>query len=452
MTNPKLNHQLPMFQALKDKGMEFWQYCAEGVWADTRHKWIVRFIKTLNLSVRSFMNTDVQSQACAMTYRTMLAFVPAIALMFAIGRGFGLQSVLEDQLLRIFPAQQVAITYVLDFVDSYLSQASEGLFVGVGIVFLLWTLISLVSNVECSFNAVWGVKTGRSFWRKITDYTAMLLILPILMICASGMNLLLSSTLHSIFNFTFMTPVIKWTLEIGSWVMTWLFFTAVYMLIPNTKVKFSNALIAGVFAGTGFLILQWLFVSGQLYVSRYNAIYGSFSFLPLLLLWLQLVWMICLSGAVICFSSQNIFRFSFDGEVARMSPIYRAKAHIAVVAIAVHRFETQQRPVTTDELINKYDLPARLVSDTIDLLVKSGILAVTLIDAKNEIYGFQPAVSIDVLTVGVVAERIEQIGAKNFIPGFDDNFPGINNLFNRMTVAVTDVAASTLIRNLKVND
>lgn len=452
MTNHDNIHQLPMLQALKDKALKLWHYCAEGVWADTRHKWIVRFIKTMNLSVRSFMNGDVQSQACAMTYRTMLAFVPAIALMFAIGRGFGLQTVLEEQLLRIFPAQQVAISYVLDWVDIYLSKASEGLFVGVGIVFLLWTLISLVSNVERAFNAVWGVKTGRSFWRKITDYTAMFLILPILMICASGMNILLSSTLRSIFEFSFMTPVIKWTLEIGSWCMTWLFFAAVYMLIPNTKVKFSNALIAGVFAGTGFLVLQWLFVSGQLYVSRYNAIYGSFSFLPLLLLWLQLVWVICLSGAVICFSSQNIFRFSFDGEVARMSPVYRGKVHIAIVAIVVHRFQRQESPVTTDELINKYDLPARLVSDAIDLLVKSGILAVTLIDSNKETYGFQPAVSIDVLTIGEVARRIELIGAKDFIPGFDDNFPGVNQLFNKLTIAAGQLVASTLIRDIEIKD
>jgi membrane protein len=430
--------------------MQVWRYCAEGVWADTRRRWWISFIKTLNLSVRSFLNGDVQTQACSMTYRTLLAFVPALALLLAIGRGFGLQNMLEEQLLNFFPAQSVAISYALDFVDSYLSQVSEGLFVGVGIVFLLWTLISLVSSVEYTFNTVWGIRRGRSFWRKITDYTAMLLILPILMICASGMNILMSSTLRTIFDFTFLTPLIKWSLEVGSWCMTWLFFAAVYMLIPNTKVKFKNALLAGVFAGTAFMILQWLFVTGQLYVSRYNAIYGSFSFLPLLLLWMQLVWVICLSGAVICFSSQNIFRFSFDGEVARMSPSYRAKVHIAIVALVVQRFEAQQRPITADELINRYDLPARLVSDATDLLTRAGVISLTLLDSKKESYGYQPAISPEHMTIGAVVKRIEALGATDFIPGFDDNFSGIIGVFDDMGKSVINIADSTLIRDLSI--
>ena len=162
-----------------------------------------------------------------MTYRTMLAIVPALALMLAIARGFGIQNILQQELYRLFPAQRVAIQYAMNFVDSYLAQTSEGIFVGVGIVFLLYTLISLISNVEDSFNLIWGQKAGRSIWRKLSDYTAMLLILPVLMLCASGISILLSSTLNTLFNFSFMTPVISAALEGASMLMTFLFFTAV---------------------------------------------------------------------------------------------------------------------------------------------------------------------------------------------------------------------------------
>ena len=280
---------------LKNRAIGFWEYCTHGVWLDSRKKWWISVVKTLNITVKSFLSTDIQSQACAMTYRTMLALVPALALLVAIGRGFGSQAVLTNELYRLFPGHKTAVEQAMVFVDSYLNQASEGIFVGVGIVFLLWTLISLMSNVEDAFNLIWNVKEGRSIWRKITDYTAMFLILPVLMICGSGLSILVSSTINTIFDFSFMTPFITAVFEIGSYVFTWFFFTAVFMLIPNTKVRFYNALIAGVFTGTAFMILQWLFVSGQLYVSKYNAIYGSFSFLPLLLIWMQLVWVICLS-------------------------------------------------------------------------------------------------------------------------------------------------------------
>ena len=180
----------------------------------------------------------------------------------------------------------------------------------------------------------------------------MLLILPVLMICASGISLLLSSTLNSIFHFSFMTPVISAVLEATSWIMTFLFFAAVYILIPTTSVKLKYALISGVIAGTGFLVVQWLFVTGTLYVTRYNAIYGSFAFLPLLLLWLQLVWMICLAGAVICYSSQNVFAFSLDREVSGMSDRYRAMVTLAITAVITRRFVDGRPPATARDLMS----------------------------------------------------------------------------------------------------
>ncbi|MDE5632200.1 MAG: YihY/virulence factor BrkB family protein, partial [Muribaculaceae bacterium] len=253
-----------------DKAMRLWTYFNSGIWSDTRRSWWINALRTLNLSINSFLNRDIQSQACAMTYRTTLAVVPALAMLIGIGRGFGIQNVLEEELFRLFPAQHYAIKYGIQFVDSYLKQSSEGIFVGVGIAFLLWPLISLISNMEDTFNLIWGQVPSRSIWRKITDYTAMLLILPVLLICASGISLLLSSTLNSIFHFEFMTPVISILLEVASWIMTWLFFAAIYLLLPNTKVKIKNAMISGVLAGSAFIVLQWLFVSGTLYVTRYN--------------------------------------------------------------------------------------------------------------------------------------------------------------------------------------
>ena len=206
---------------------------------------------------------------------------------FAIGRGFGFQNLLQTQLFEHFSAQRQALSTAFTFVDSYLAQSSEGIFVGVGILFLLWTLISLITSVEDVFNLIWGIKQGRSLWRKITDYTAIVLILPILMICASGIMVFMSSTLTSLLPAGFFSPLLKVLFDLLSLVMTWLFFAGSYMLIPNTRVRFGNAFLAGMMAGTAFSVLQWLFVSGQIYVTRYNAIYGSFAFLPLLLICLR---------------------------------------------------------------------------------------------------------------------------------------------------------------------
>lgn len=269
---------------IKDSLIRWYAYVTDGVWSDTRRSFKVDFIKTCNLSVRSFLNADLQMRAGYLTYRTLLAIVPVLALLFAICRGFGFQNILQTQLFHNFPAQREALSQAFTFVDSYLAQSSRGVFVGVGVLFLLWTLISLLGSVEDSFNKVWGVDQGRTIWRKLTDYAAICLILPILMICSSGITVLMSSVLSTLLPYSFMSPVIKAMLDFASLVLVWLFFTGSYMLIPNTKVKFKNALLAGVMSGTAYTLLQWLFVSGQVYVTSYNAVYGSFAFLPLLLI------------------------------------------------------------------------------------------------------------------------------------------------------------------------
>ncbi len=428
-----------------------WKYCSGGVWNDTGRGWRTTTVKTLNLSVRSFLDGDLQTQACAMTYRTLLAIVPALALLFAIGRGFGFQNLLQDELYSYFPAQHEVIHQCLGFVDSYLSQASEGVFVGVGLVFLLWTLISLLGNVEDVFNTIWGVKQGRSIWRKITDYTSMLLILPVLMICSGGLSVLISTTLNSIFHFSFMTPIISMILDGASWLLTFLFFTAAYMLIPNAKVKFKNAFIAGVFAGIGFRLLQWIFVTGQMYVAKYNAIYGSFSFLPLMLIWMQLAWVVTMAGMVICYSSQNIFQFSFNSEINAISIAYKEKVSIAVASVVVRRFVKGLKPVTMHEFTLDYGLPARLISDILIRLELAGIVSRVVLDEKKEEFGFQPGMPTEDISVGLVRKSLRNLGRKDFIPNFAANFPGVEGVFKELDNAMQQTAENMLLRDIEIN-
>ena len=144
-------------------------------------------------------------------------------------------------------------------------------------------------------------------------------LLPILMICSSGISVMASYALVDNPRLHFITPALKVALDVAPFVLTWMSFTGMYLAFPNTKVKFKNAFLSGIFAGTAFQILQYLFLSGQIYVSKYNAIYGSFAFLPLLLIWLQLVWTITLAGAVLCYSSQNIFQFNFSNDISTIS-------------------------------------------------------------------------------------------------------------------------------------
>ncbi|MDE6266739.1 MAG: YihY/virulence factor BrkB family protein [Muribaculaceae bacterium] len=430
---------------------KWWDYCSAGVWSDTRKGWKVSVIKTLNLSVRSFLSKDVQTAACGMAFRTLLATIPALALIFAIGKGFGFVSVIQKALLDAFPAQRTAIQESFVFVDSYLNQSSEGVFVGVGILVLLWTLVSLVASVEGAFNKIWGVRHGRTLWRQITDYTAMFLILPVLLISSTGISVMMSSTLQQFFPYDFVTPLTGFLLDASAVVLTWLMFTAAYMLVPNTKVKFPNALIAGILAGTAYEILQWLFVSGQMYVSKYNAIYGSVAFLPLLMIWLQLVWMITLAGAVICFSSQNIFRYSFASQISGISPDYRKKVMLAVTAVIVQDYAAKRTPRNDNDIAMDFGFPIALVTEITEKLMQAGLIYKAIINTNNGKTGYVPAIDADNISVGFVIKSLEDLGNSDFLPGFNHEFADIINVVDNFTDKTYSDIDSLLLTNLTIN-
>ena len=449
-TNSDSTNQSKIARLYK-RAVDAWNYFNVGIWRNTDNTLKVNIIKTLSLTVRSFLSTNLQSKACALTYNTLLAIVPALALVFAIGRGFGLQNLISTQLYKYLPSQHKALEAALGFVDSYLSQASEGIFVGVGIIFLLWTLISLLGNVEDTFNTIWQVREDRSFWRKITDYTAIFLVLPILMICASGLTILMSTTLQSLLPDQMFGPVIKVILDCASFIFTWLFFAGAYMLIPNTSVKFLNALISGMVVGTAFQILQWIFVSGQMYVAKYNAIYGSFSFLPLMLIWLQLTWLITLIGGLVCYASQNIGQFNFADDVKNISLNYRRQVTLVIMAIVARRFQAGKAPVTVSEISERYMLPPNLATDIVIDLQRAGLI--NFIQAEKEFneHPLQPARDISNMSAGDVIRCLQNYGQSNFIPDFDHRYAEAIKVGNEIVDAMSSIADSVPITSIDID-
>lgn len=402
------------------------EYCMHGVWNDTKSVWTIKFLKIVNLSVRAYMNRDLQLRACALTYKTVLAVVPALAMLFAIARGFGFQNLLQSELFRYFPAQRQALESALTYVDNYLAQASQGAFIGIGLIFLLWTLVSLMSDVEDTFNHVWNVTTKRSMQRKVTDYTALFLLLPVLMVCSAGISIFMSDAVQHVFEDNPLTPMMHRLLAFTPTVISWFIFTAAYYLIPNTKVSFKGALFAGILCGTLFQGVQWLFVTGQLYVSKYNAIYGSFAFLPLLLVWLQLSWLIALSGAVLTYAWQNFDSYAYLDKAKDVSQTYSNHLAIAVLALAARQFKDKSGVLTLASLVKEYDIPGPLAEEIITKLCRSSqLIAVKPSQGEDSAEGYQPAYDPDEMTVNNVINTLADYGNSHFIPKVDERFASL---------------------------
>ena len=440
----------------KEAGTSLWQrikrnlhYCISGVWDDTHSKFSVKALKVINLSVRSFLDRDLQQRAGSLTYNTVLAIVPALAMLFAIARGFGFQNLMQSELFRYFPAQRQALETALTYVDNYLSQASQGVFIGIGLVFLLWTLISLMSNVEDTFNHVWGITTKRSLSRKFTDYSAVFLLLPLLMVCSAGISIFMSDAVQRMFAGHPISPMMHRMLAFTPTVISWLVFTAAYYLIPNTKVSFKGALFSGILCGTLFQAVEWLFVTGQVYVSKYNAIYGSFAFLPLALVWMQLSWLITLAGIVLTYAWQNFDNFSHLYKAADASQAYTNDIATAVLVQAAMRFKRKEPAITRDEIIRNFDIPISLADQLLSRLQQAGLLTpIANSEDKDKDTAYQPAYDPDDMTFNDVCVKLAEQGNDGFIHAADTGFAGvldrIAELRKRQQDAATDVPLTDL--------
>lgn len=407
---------------------EGWSFAYKGVWHSTKNTPWIKTLKTLNLTITSFFDRDLLTRAASLTFDTLLALVPALALMFAIGRGFGLQDLLKDQLFLYFPAQKEAIDTAIQFVDSYLNESTQGVFVGVGIIVLLYTLISLLSSIEESFNYIWGIKKDRSLYQKFTDYIAICLLIPILMICSSGISIFISTVFQTNVHIPFLTPVINWILDLFPLVLLWLAFSLSFLLIPNTKVSFKYSAVAGAVSAVGFQILELLFLNGQIYVTKYNAIYGSFAFLPLLLIWLQFSWVILLSGGTLCYSLQNVFAYNYLDNSSQVSNDYVRKVALVIMCIVVEKLEKEETPLTCNQISTSYRLPLRLVTDIIDKFHALGLVNYVMLGNDN--VGISPAVDVSTLSAGRLLKRLDEYGDSDFIPDFRKNYENINNLLD----------------------
>ncbi len=423
-------------------------FCTIGVWRETKETLFVRIVKTLNLSVRSFLDRGLQMKSAALTYSSVLALVPALALLLAIARGFGFQDIIASSLYSYFPAQHKALETGMGFVDSYLKEANNGVFVGVGIIVLLWTLVSLLSTVEETFNNIWDIKKDRTIYQKVTDYIAICLLVPILMVCSSGVSIFMSTIVQNNVRLAFLTPFVNVALEAAPLLLAWMAFTLSYFLIPNTKVQIKYAAIAGAVCAIAFQIIQLLFVNGQIYVSKYNAIYGSFAFLPLLLVWMQLSWLVLLFGCVLTYSLQNIFAFNFLGDVHSISQDYRRKISLVVAAVIFQRFRDGLTPPTRNDISTLYDIPIRLVGSITFAL--HDVKLINNVMVKDDQIGYAPAVETSSLTAGELLRKLDTLGDSDFIPRFNAIYPDLIARVDKWNQGAWDQADDVKIIDLSI--
>lgn len=387
-------------------------YLHVGIWrADENNmekvSLLSRCMRTLYLALRFFIFRGHSDYATALAFSTMLAIVPVAAVIFAIARGFGLNYHIEQWFRDALSSQPQAAEAIINFANSYLVHARSGVILGLGLIFMLYSVISLIYNIEHAFDEIWQVKSSRPVSRIVTGYTSMIFLVPIVIILISGINIFVYGIADKLQTFALLGPISRFFIKFLPWVLMSVVFTLLYVTMPNTKVHFSKAIVPGIIAGTAMLLLQFFYIKGQMFLSGYNAIYGSFAALPLFMLWMLFSWYICLFCAELSYTNQNMEYYAFLISTKDVSYQKRLEMCLMLLSLICKRFAEGKPPYTALELKQLTHIPIRITTDLLYRMQQVNIINENTNITGDEEATYQPAQDINNITVGRVIELLE---------------------------------------------
>lgn len=411
----------------------------------------LRQVRIILLTFRGFDEDKCALRASALTFYSLLSIVPFAAVAFGIAKGFGVQKLLERELMEKMKGQEEVLSYILTFANSALEDARGGLIAGVGVAMVLFLVVKLLGNIEQSFNDIWGVRQSRTWGRRLSNYLSVIFVAPILMIMSSSITLFIAAGIKSLAERAGMSDQLNFllvpSLKLLSYCVVWLLFIFIYIFMPNTKVKWRSGVLGGIVAGTAYEILQWGYITFQIGVSKYGAIYGSFAVLPLFMVWLQLSWLIVLFGAEISFAHQNVETYELEPESLGASISTKRLLALSVTHICIKRFIKGEKPLSATEIANALEAPIRLMNQVLYDLVSCGILSES-IGAEEKVVLYQPARSPDALSINFVIRSLDTLGSEEIPINRSSEIDRISKCMEEFSAIIERSDANILLKDI----
>jgi membrane protein len=215
----------------------FIDFITHGIWRirlgtlPRNRSFLLKQLRIIILAFRGFAEDKCYLRASALTFYSLLSVVPAAALAFGVAKGFGLQKLLEKELIDKLKGQEEVVNQIVTFANSMLEETRGGLIAGIGVALLFWLTIKLLGNIEESFNDIWGIKQPRSYGRKLSDYLSVMLICPVLLILSGSITVFITTQITQITQkidlLGAFSPIISLLLKTLPLCVIWLLFTFV---------------------------------------------------------------------------------------------------------------------------------------------------------------------------------------------------------------------------------
>jgi len=341
-------------------------------WFTTVIAWLRGAAGVLFLALRRFVANQGSLRAGGLTYLTLMALVPGLTVLLAIAGAFGIRDELRGWVEARFRDAPQSFVEIKDFVMRLVDGVKLEVLGTVGFLAFVWVVMSLLAKVEQALNATWRAERGRTLARRYADYVAILFLIPMLV--------LVSTALRTVLEFDWIWMGLPWLerfvrsgVRMLPFAFIWMAAALVYKVMPNVRVRWSAAVVAGFVAGLSWHVALGVFIQLQVRLSRSNAIYGSLALLPVLLLYLYISWMIVLWGAEVCYVVQNRRTMPVPGSELAWSPARARRLGLGLMRASADAFRGG-KVLRIADFAGSSGWPRGRVEEVAALLVAGGLL------------------------------------------------------------------------------
>jgi len=399
--------------------MQWYEHYASQLWCDdlrevsNARRWIIVPVRLLVVLARQLIKGQLNLRAMSLVYTTLLSIVPLLAVSFSVLKGFGVHNQIEPLLMNFLQPLGPKGKELSDSIIGFVENVRVGVLGSLGLVFLLYTVVSLIQKVESSFNYVWQVDQLRGFAQRFSSYMSVVLIGPVLVFTALGvtataMNNTMVQGLMSVEPFgdliVLFSKLVPYLLVIAAFIF-------IYMFMPNTRVKFLPAFVGGVVAGILWQSSGWAFAAFIATSSNYAAIYSSFAILILLLIWLYMSWLILLLGAQVAFYVQYPQYMSRRPVQLRLSNRLRERLALQIMFMVADHYLNQRDPWTSEDLVHYLALPMEPIHHVLKMMVDAGFLSET----SDSPPAYLPRRDIETITLSELYEVVRSAGENRLL-------------------------------------
>lgn len=334
-------------------------------------------LRYLYALVRDFVRGDLGLRAMGLVYTSLFALVPVIAVSFSVLRAFGYHRQLEPMLFEFLrplgPRGYELTANIMQFVEN----AQTTVLGTIGVVFLIYAVVTLIRKVEDSLNFTWHVEAPRSFAKRLSEYLVIMLIGPVVVVAAMVLlaRIETSEAMSRLSGFAAnATGGAKGNWHFAPYLLIIGLFWFVYYYMPNTRVRWQSALIGALVAGTTWVALGAIFARIVVYSSRTAAIYAGFAIVLLFLIWLHVSWLVMLLGGQLSFYTQHPEHLRTGHGPIPTTAILRERIAMGAMYLLAERFIDGGPRWKVSDLADRMDVPASLLDGALCNLEDRGLV------------------------------------------------------------------------------